>query len=198
MKLQCATSNPGKLREFRLAAGADWEVVPLIGIPPCEETGESFEENAIQKARYYSRHAAGLLFVEDSGLEVNALGGAPGVRSARFAGEGASDEENNRLLMEKLRGVGDRSARYGCAIALAEGGRVLQTFRGEVAGEIVDEPRGSNGFGYDPYFLYEPFGLTFAEIAPERKLAVSHRGRAVGRMRDWLFENLLHCHIAGL
>src|SRR5689334_18926493 len=82
-------------------------------------------------------------------------------------------------------------------IALAEGGRVLQTFRGEVAGEIVDEPRGSNGFGYDPYFLYEPYGLTFAEIAPERKLAVSHKGRAVGRTRDWLFDNLPSCHIAG-
>ena len=183
MKLYCATSNPGKLREFRLAAG--WEIVPLVGIPPCEETGETFEENAIQKAAYYSRYAAGLLFAEDSGLEVRALGGAPGVRSARFAGEGASDEENNRLLMEKLRGVRERSARYCCAIALAERGRVLQTFRGEVAGEIVDEPRGSNGFGYDPYFLYEPFGLTFAEIAPERKVAVSHRGRAVRQMLDW-------------
>ena len=83
-----------------------------------------------------------------------------------------------------------------CAIALAEGGRPLRTFRGEVAGEIVDEPRGSSGFGYDPYFLYTPFGLTFAEIAPERKLAVSHRGQAVGRMRNWLFENLLGRRIA--
>jgi XTP/dITP diphosphohydrolase len=194
--LYCATTNPGKLREFRLAAGAGLEIVPLTGIPPCEETGESFEENAIQKATYYSRHAAGLMFAEDSGLEVNALGGAPGVRSARFAGEGASDADNNRLLTEKLRGVGDRSARYCCAIALAQEGRALQTFRGEVAGEIIDDPRGTNGFGYDPYFLYEPFGLTFAEIPPERKLAVSHRGRAVARMRDWLSENLLGCHIA--
>ena len=91
MKLYCATSNPGKLREFHLAAGQGWEFVPLIGIPPCEETGETFEENAIQKATYYSRHAPGLLFAEDSGLEVEALGGAPGVRSARFAGDGASD-----------------------------------------------------------------------------------------------------------
>ena len=198
MKLYCATSNPGKLREFRLAAGAGLEIVALTGIPPCEETGGTFEENAIQKAAYYSRHRAGLLFAEDSGLEVDALGGALGVRSARFAGEGTSDEANNRLLMERLRGVGDRRARYCCAIALAEGGRVLQTFRGEVAGEIIDEPRGSNGFGYDPYFWYKPFGLTFAEVAPERKLAVSHRGQAVGRMRDWLFENLLGRHIAGL
>jgi len=196
VKVYCATSNPGKLREFRLAAGVGFEIVPLIGIPPSEETGETFEENAIQKAMYYSRHVTGVLFAEDSGLEVDALGGAPGVRSARFAGEGASDADNNRLLMERLHGVGDRSARYCSAIALAEGGRVLQIFRGEVAGEIVGEPRGANGFGYDPYFLYQPFGLTFAEIAPERKLAVSHRGQAVCRMRDWLFENLLGRHIA--
>jgi XTP/dITP diphosphohydrolase len=184
--LYCATSNPGKLREFHLAAGPGWEFVPLIGVPPCEETGESFEENAIQKATYYSRHAPGLLFAEDSGLEVDALGGAPGVRSARFAGDGASDDQNNQLLLEKLRGVSNRSARYCCAIALAEGGRVLQTFRGEVAGEIIDEPRGTNGFGYDPYFLYKPFGRTFAEIAPEQKLAVSHRGQAMGQMLDWV------------
>ena len=186
MTLYCATSNPGKLREFHLAAGPGWEFVPLAGVPPCEETGESFEENAIQKAVYYSRHAPGLLFAEDSGLEVGALGGAPGVRSARFAGDGASDDDNNRLLLEKLRGVSNRSARYRCAIALAEAGRVLQTFRGEVAGEIIDEPRGTEGFGYDPYFLYKPLGRTFAEIAPEQKLAVSHRGHAIAHMMDWL------------
>ena len=185
MRLYCATGYPGKLREFRLAAGAGWEIVPLTGIPPCEETGESFEENAIQKAIYYSRHAPGLLFAEDSGLEVDALGGAPGVRSARFAGEGASDEDNNRLLLEKLRGVGDRSARYCCAIAVAQQGSIVQTFRGEVSGRIVDEPRGVNGFGYDPYFLYEPLGRTFAEVAPEQKLGVSHRGQAMAQMLDW-------------
>ena len=184
MKLYCATSNPGKLREFHLAAGEEWEFIPLTGIPPCEETGETFEENAIQKAEYYSRHASGLLFAEDSGLEVIALGGAPGVRSARFAGAG--DEENNRLLIEKLRGMDDRSARYVCGIALAQAGRTLRTFRGEVAGRIIDEPRGTNGFGYDPYFFYEPYGMTFAETAPERKLLVSHRGRALARMIEWL------------
>lgn len=186
MKLYCATSNRGKLREFELAAGAGWELAPLEGILPCEETGETFEQNAIQKAVYYSRHAPGLLFAEDSGLEVDALGGAPGVRSARFAGERASDADNNRLLIEKLRGVGDRSARYVCVIALAEAGNLLRTFRGEVAGKIVDDPRGVNGFGYDPYFYYEPFELTFAEASPEQKLRVSHRGRAVGKMLKWL------------
>jgi XTP/dITP diphosphohydrolase len=186
VRLYCATSNPGKLREFQLAAGEGWEFVPLTGILPCEENGETFEENAVEKAIYYSRHATRLLFAEDSGLEVDALGGAPGVRSARFAGEGASDADNNRLLIEKLRGVGDRSARYVCAIALAEAGRVLRTFRGEVAGKIIDEPRGENGFGYDPHFYYEPFERTFAEASPEQKFQVSHRGKALAQMLEWL------------
>jgi XTP/dITP diphosphohydrolase len=186
VRLYCATSNPGKLREFRLTAGRDWELVPLAGIPPCEETGDTFEENAILKAVHYSRYAPGLLFAEDSGLEVNALGGAPGVRSARFGGDSASDADNNRLLMEKLRGVSDRSARYVCVIAIAEAGNVLETFRGEVAGTIVDEPRGTNGFGYDPYFYYEPLDLTFAQVAAEQKLRVSHRGRALVKMLEWL------------
>ncbi len=186
MTLYCATSNPGKLREFQLAAGPDWEFVPLTGIPPCDETGETYEQNAVEKAVHYSRHAPGLLFAEDSGLEAPALGGAPGVRSARFAGDGASDAENNRLLIEKLRGAADRSARYVCAIVLAEAGKGLRTFRGEVEGKIVEEPHGSNGFGYDPYFYYEPFKMTFGQTAPERKFAVSHRGVALRRMMEWL------------
>ena len=188
MKLYCATSNPGKLREFRLAAGPEFELVPLTGVPPCEETGSTFEANAVEKAVYYSGHAPGLLFAEDSGLEVDALGGAPGVRSARFAGENASDQDNNRLLLEKLRGVTDRTARYVCVIALAQGEQPLATFRGEVAGRIIDEPRGTNGFGYDPYFFYEALGLTFAEISPEQKLQVSHRGRALAQTLAWLKE----------
>jgi XTP/dITP diphosphohydrolase len=181
--LYCATSNPGKLREFQLAG---LEIVPLAGITPCRETGETFEENAIEKAVYYSRRAPGLLFAEDSGLEVDALAGAPGVRSARFAGDAASDEDNNRLLIERLRASGDRSARYVCVVALAEAGAAVRTFRGEVAGEIIDEARGKNGFGYDPHFYYEPFGMTFGEIATERKIEVSHRGRALRQMAAWL------------
>lgn len=188
MKLYCATGNPGKLREFRLAAGPDFELVALTGISPCEETGSTFEENAVEKALYYSRHAQGLLFAEDSGLEVDALGGAPGVRSARFAGEGASDEDNNRLLLDKLKDLRNRSARYVCAIALAQAGEALATFRGQVEGRIVDEPRGTNGFGYDPYFFHEPSGLTFAELTPEQKLRISHRGRALAQMRAWILE----------
>ena len=186
MRLYCATSNPGKLREFSLVAGQDWEFVPLAGIPPCEETGETFEENAVRKAVHYSRHAPGLLFAEDSGLEVDALGGAPGVRSARFAGDGASDADNSRVLIEKLIGVSNRSARYVSVIALAEAGRELRTFHGEVAGKIVDAPQGMNGFGYDPHFYYEPLGITFAEASAEQKLQVSHRGRALAKMLEWL------------
>jgi XTP/dITP diphosphohydrolase len=186
VKLYCATGNPGKLREFRLAAGSGWEFVPLVGIPPCAETGETFEENAVEKAVYYSRHAPGLLFAEDSGLAVDALGGAPGVRSARFARDAASDADNNRLLIEKLRGEKNRSARYVCVIALAESGQPIRTFRGEVEGRIIDDPRGTNGFGYDPYFFYPPFGLTFAQASPEQKLAVSHRGLALAEMLQWL------------
>ena len=116
------------------------ETVPgLAAIPPCEETGATFEENAILKAQYYGPLAPGLLFADDSGLEVDALGGAPGVYSARFAGPDATDEANNRLLLERMRGVRDRSARFVCVIALVDGARVLGTFRGVVEGEILEE-----------------------------------------------------------
>lgn len=193
MTLCCATTNPGKLREFRLAGErfgrSRFEIEPLPGLgslPPCPETGSSFGENATQKARYYSLHAPGPLFADDSGLEVNALRGAPGVSSARFAGEGATDEANNRLLLEKLRGVDDRAARFVCVVALAERGQLLATFRGVVDGLILHEPCGANGFGYDPLFFYEPFGCSFGEISSEQKLGVSHRGRALEAMFEHL------------
>jgi XTP/dITP diphosphohydrolase len=183
LTVYCATGNPGKLREFRLAAaqsGIRIETLPgLAVLPPCEETGATFEANAILKAEYYGAHTPGLLFADDSGLEVDALAGAPGVYSARFAGPGATDEANNRLLLDSLRGVPNRSARFVCVIALADGGRALRTFRGTVEGRILEEPRGPHGFGYDPLFYYPPFGCSFGEAAPERKLAVSHRGAAL-------------------
>jgi XTP/dITP diphosphohydrolase len=186
----CATGNPGKLREFRLAADLcriQVETVPgLAGMLPCEETGETFEANAILKAEYYGRHASGLLFADDSGLEVDALDGAPGVYSARFAGPDATDESNNRLLLEKLRGVRNRSARFVCVIALAEGGRSIGTFRGAVEGQILEEGRGAHGFGYDPLFYFAPFGCTFGESEPERKLTVSHRGAALQALFRYL------------
>jgi XTP/dITP diphosphohydrolase len=190
VKIWCATGNPGKLREFRLAGevlGIDVE--PLAGmksIAAPEETGATFEENARIKAAYYSRFAPGPLFADDSGLEVDALGGAPGVYSARYAGEHAGDEANNRLLLERLGDEARPSARFVCLIALAEAGAVRETFRGTVEGEILHEARGPAGFGYDPLFYYAPFGCSFGEVDGERKFAVSHRGNALRMMLEWL------------
>jgi len=184
-RLYCATGNPGKLREFRMAAGPQVEIVPLPGfheIAPCLEDGSTFEENAVRKARHYGIHAAGLLFADDSGLEVDALGGAPGIYSARFAGNDATDDANNRLLVARLRGVTQRSARFVCALALVEGDRLVGTYRATVEGKIAAEPRGCEGFGYDPLFYYPPFGCTLGEVADERKFEVSHRGKALRTM----------------
>ncbi len=162
-KVYCATGNPGKLREFQLAGKVlNIDVEPLTGLKSIaapEETGATFEENAILKAEYYSRFASGPLFADDSGLEVDALNGEPGVYSARYAGNGANDTANNALLLTRLEGQTNRMARFVCVIALAESGQTEQTFRGEVAGEILREARGPGGFGYDPLFYYPPFAF---------------------------------------
>jgi XTP/dITP diphosphohydrolase len=188
LKLHVATSNAGKLREFRvLAAAIELEPLPdLAGIVPVEETGEMFEANAILKAEYYGRRAPGLLIAEDSGIEVDALGGAPGVRSARFAGEDATDEENNRLLLDRLRGIADRTARYVSVIALADRGKLVATFRGTVEGRIALEPAGSNGFGYDPLFYYPPRACTFGELPMAEKNPLSHRGKSFAKLLEFL------------
>ena len=186
MKLYCATGNTGKLKEFQLAAkGTGIEVALLPGfrdLPECEEDGATFAENAAMKVKHYGPHAAGMLFADDSGLVVDALDGAPGIRSARFAGPGANDQRNNRLLLERMRGVPNRTARFVCVIALAQGGEVRGLFEGSVEGAILEAPSGGGGFGYDPLFYYPPFGCTFGEASEERKLAVSHRGQAFGKM----------------
>jgi XTP/dITP diphosphohydrolase len=189
VRLFCATTNPGKLREFRKALDGSFalETLPdLISIPPCDETGATLEENAIQKALYYSKHCEGHLFVDDSGLEVDALGGAPGVYSARFAGLNATDEANNHLLLERMQGIVGRTARFVCVVALASNGKLIDTFRGAVEGRLLDAPRGVNGFGYDPLFFYSPFGCTFGEAPLERKMEVSHRSQALRAMVDQL------------
>lgn len=190
MRIYCATGNPGKLREFQLAGEeVDILVEPLPGIAdlsPCEETGSTFEENAVLKATYYGRHADDLLFADDSGLEVDALDGAPGVYSARFAGPGATDEANNRLLVERMQGQANRTARFVCVIAVARGTELVRTFRSVVDGILLDEPRGPEGFGYDPLFFYPPFGCSFGEVSRDRKLTVSHRGKALKAMLAWL------------
>jgi XTP/dITP diphosphohydrolase len=186
--LYCATTNAGKLREFRIALASGFELDALSGlaaIPACEETGATFEENAVQKALYYSKYCDEYLFVDDSGLEVDALCGAPGVYSARFAGPHATDEANNRLVLDRMRGARDRTARFVCVVALGRQGQLIRTFRGEVEGQLTEEPRGTNGFGYDPLFFYPPFGATFGEVPVERKMGVSHRAAALRGTGGW-------------
>lgn len=189
MKLFACSTNQGKLREFALAGGDEFVVEPLPAIKsvtPPEETGATFEENAAIKALYYSRLTDELVFADDSGLEVDALGGEPGVYSARYAGPGATDAANNALLLERIRHHLNRHARFVCAIALARSGKLLHTVRGTVEGEILDEPRGGNGFGYDPLFFYPPRNCGFAELSGEEKFAVSHRGNALRAAFAWL------------
>jgi len=182
--LHCATSNPGKLREFQSAA-PQFEI-RAISLPAPEEHGQTFEEAATEKALYYGAKIDGYLFADDSGLEVDALGGAPGVRSARFAGPNATDSENNARLLEKLRGVENRAARFVCVVALVHNGKLVRTFRGSVEGRILDAPRGADGFGYDPLFYFEPFGCTFGEATHDQKMQVSHRGQALRAMFTFL------------
>jgi XTP/dITP diphosphohydrolase len=184
MILYCATSNPGKLREFQSATQD--HAIRAISLHAPEETGATFEEAAADKAVYYGAHVDGYLFADDSGLEVDALHGAPGVHSARFAGPGATDALNNALLLEKLKGVENRAARFVCVIALVNHGHLVRTFRGSVEGRILDAPRGSEGFGYDPLFYYEAFGCTFGEATHEQKMQVSHRGQALRAMFTFL------------
>jgi XTP/dITP diphosphohydrolase len=189
--LYACSSNPGKLREFmaQLVSAGRYHVQPLPGLaelPTPEEDGVTYEENANLKALYYSRFSEELVFADDSGLEVDALGGAPGIHSARFAGPLAGGAENNALLLAKLSGFGQRRARFVTAVSLARQGHLLHTTRGTAVGEILNEPRGSLGFGYDALFLYSPLGKTFAELEDGEKFAVSARGEAFRKLLAWL------------
>jgi len=190
--LLLASQNPGKLNEMRqLVAGLPFRVSGPrelgLGESP-EETGQTFLENATQKALHYARLSGRLTVADDSGLSVDALGGAPGLYSSRFGGEGASDLDRNRLLLEKLRDVPweGRGARFTSAVVAARDGRVLFSAQEDVVGVIALELRGANGFGYDPLFFYPPFGRTFGESAPVDKDRVSHRGKAFARLREFL------------
>jgi XTP/dITP diphosphohydrolase len=194
-----ASSNPGKLREYRVLAsegssnaGVNFDLLQgFSDIPSFEESAPTFGENAAGKALSYSRFAKLPVMAEDSGLAVTALDGAPGVRSARYAGPGASESDRTAKLLEALRGVpsGDRQARFVCVIALAQQGRPIGIFSDSVEGEILTAPRGRGGFGYDPVFFLPALGKTFAEITPEEKNVYSHRGRAFRRLLGFLRDN---------
>jgi XTP/dITP diphosphohydrolase len=153
---------------------------------PPEEHGSTFEDNAAAKAEYYGGFVDGHLFADDSGLEVDALGGAPGVHSARYAGEHATDQQNNTLLLERLKHASERRARFVCVIALVHNAKLVRTFRGSVEGRILHGAQGSGGFGYDPLFFYEPFGRTFGEASIQDKMKVSHRAQALEAMFTFL------------
>jgi XTP/dITP diphosphohydrolase len=192
--LYAATTNPGKLRDFSVAASEDSlriEPLPdLATIPAPHEDQASFEGNARLKAEYYSRFTPELVLADDSGLEVDALHGEPGVRSARFAGDAswdprpdpgkplATDQRNNLYLLERMRGLAPRTAHYRCVLAIARVGATLLTGEGTVEGEILTAPLGIGGFGYDPLFWLPELEHTMAEISLEEKHTLSHRGRA--------------------
>jgi XTP/dITP diphosphohydrolase len=187
-----ATRSAHKSREFRELLGDDFNISDLSSYPAIEmpnETGATFAENAILKAITVSKDRQlqnWFVVADDSGLEVDALGGAPGIYSARYAGEPASDAANIDKLLRELGNVATRSARFRCVIALARAGNVLGTFEGLVEGEIVDPPRGTGGFGYDPVFQPVGFQKTFAEVAFESKNRISHRANAITRLRKAL------------
>ena len=203
-RIYIATSNPGKLRELREAAqslGADLESVPgFESLPAAVEDGATFEANARIKAEHYSRLLPGrLVLAEDSGLSVDELQGAPGVYSARYAailaGDGqdpslhsnSNDQDNNRALIAQLERLptAKHAGKYVCVIALARDGETLATFSGEAAGELITQPRGTGGFGYDPLFYFPSLDKTFAELSLEEKRRHSHRGQAFRRFLDW-------------
>jgi XTP/dITP diphosphohydrolase len=195
--LVIATANPGKLREFQ-ALLADLAVAPVaqgaLGVTAPEETGTTFAANALLKARHAAAASGAAAIADDSGLEVDALGGAPGIYSARYAGEAAGDAANNAKLVAALQGVpfAARRARYRCALVYLDGPgdpAPLHT-QGVWEGYILEAPRGAGGFGYDPYFWLPELGLTAAELEPERKNRLSHRGTALQALRRALAERL--------
>jgi XTP/dITP diphosphohydrolase len=193
--------NAKKLVEVReILAPLGIRAVIAVNLPEVDEAGATFRENAAIKAKAYASFLRAPCLADDSGLVVPALGGEPGVRSARYAGEKATDEENLRLLLRRLdeRGLTEPFAYFQCSIAIAVAGeepRVVVEAEGRVEGHLVHEPRGSHGFGYDPIFLYPPDGCTTAEMDPDRKNAISHRGAALRALAEKLRDPALRAEI---
>jgi len=199
-RILIATSNPGKLRDFAGAAASLGIVIEPLpnfsSLPAVVEDGLTFEANARKKAEFYSPYAPGeIVLADDSGLEVEALGGAPGVHSARYAadqphlvGNNTDDQANNARLIRELRKIpqNKRTGRFVCVIAAARDGRTLAAFRGQAEGTLLDVPRGSGGFGYDPLFYFPTIQKTFAELTPEEKAQYSHRGKAFREFLGWI------------
>jgi len=195
-RLVLASNNPGKLREFRqMLAPLGMEVVPQadLGVSEVEEPHGTFVENALAKARHASKNGGLPAFADDSGICVGVLGGAPGVQSARYAGSAggareAQDARNNRKLVEALAGSTDRRAHYYCVIVLVRHAEDPEPLiaEGRWHGEVIAAPRGSGGFGYDPHFLVPDLGRTAAELMPDEKNAISHRGQAMRRLVEML------------
>jgi XTP/dITP diphosphohydrolase len=194
-QLLLATRNSHKTREFAEILGDGFAVRDLTGateLPAVAETGLTFEANAILKAVETSRHFPGLIVADDSGLEVDALQGAPGIYSARYAGKEATDAENIAKLLAEIARCGPAAAllpaRFRCSLALARDGKLVRTFAGVIEGLIVTAPRGAKGFGYDPVFQPEGFKQTFAELSAVNKNRISHRAQAVRSLRETLLE----------
>jgi XTP/dITP diphosphohydrolase len=188
-----ATSNAHKTEEVAAILGADWQVEDLRAHPLItldEETGDTFEANAILKAEGISLHVPGWVIADDSGLEVDALGGEPGIYSARYAGPGRSDLENTLLVLKKMDGIPkiQRRARFRCALALAREGKTVALFDGTVEGSLITELEGEGGFGYDPIFIPQGYSETFGQLSEEIKNRISHRACALEQFKEWCKE----------
>ncbi|MBP6407422.1 MAG: XTP/dITP diphosphatase [Fusobacteriaceae bacterium] len=185
MKVFIATGNKKKIDEIKPLL-KDFEVLSIadgINIPEVEENSDTFEGNSQKKALEIAKFLNMVAIADDSGLMVDALEGEPGVYSARYAGENANDSDNNKKLIQNLKGIGNRKAKFVSVISVAKPNGEVHSFRGEVEGLILDEARGNSGFGYDPYFYYVAYGKTFAELELSEKNAISHRARALSKMK---------------
>ncbi len=193
IEILAATTNRGKVREIEKLFTPSLIQVKLYFLPDfnimvdCPEAGETFLENAVAKSLFYGKFVPHLYTVgDDSGLVVEALDGGPGIYSSRYSGPDATDEKNIVKLLEQLKGIENRKAKFVTAVCLSRNGQIIKTFTGEVEGIIIDEKRGSGGFGYDPVFFYPPLKKTFAQLSTEEKNRISHRARAFQKLKDFL------------